>query len=415
MAGCTSFCVDSVLGVSTNSEAKTLVIIPARGGSKGIPLKNLRRIGGQTLLARAIESAFSTPSVIDVVVSTDHPDIKAEALSHGATVVDRPAEIAGDTASSESVLLHALGMLDVLPQITILVQCTSPVIDPLDLQAAIGTVAGGDADVSFSVVPDHGFHWGRNENGSAQAIGHDAARRPRRQDREPRFRETGAFYVMDTAGFLEAKHRFFGSLALVQVPEDHGIDIDTMADLELARWRLAHPVPVSGLDVDALVTDFDGVHTADTAYLSQDGTESVRISRADGMGISLLKKAGIHLMILSTETNPVVTARAAKLGIHVVQGVGNKERVLERWMAERGLNPARVAYLGNDVNDLGPMRQVGWPLAVADARKAVHAAARHRLDTRGGHGAVREAAELILAGRAAASPPPPQMFHPTAP
>ncbi len=123
------------------------------------------------------------------------------------------------------------------------------------------------------------------------------------------------------------------------------------------------------------------------------------------MGISLLKKAGIHLMILSTETNPVVTARATKLGIDVAQGVNDKARVLKRWMAERGLDPERVAYLGNDVNDLDPMNLVGWPLTVADAREEVHAAARHRLATPGGHGAVREAAELILAGRTAADLP----------
>ncbi|MET0978693.1 MAG: acylneuraminate cytidylyltransferase [Paeniglutamicibacter terrestris] len=401
--------------MSTNSKAKTLVIIPARGGSKGIPLKNLRRIGGQTLLARAIESAFATPSVLDVVVSTDHPEIKAEALAHGATVIDRPAEIAGDTASSESVLLHALGTLDVLPQITVFIQCTSPVIDPADLQGAITTVASGAADVSFAAVPDHGFHWSCDETGTAHASGHDAARRPRRQDREPRFRETGAFYVMDTAGFLEAEHRFFGSLALARVPEEHGIDIDSEADLELAQWRMSHSERATSIDVDALVTDFDGVHTEDTAYLSEDGTESVRVSRSDGMGVSLLKKAGIQLLILSSETNPVVTARGAKLGVEVAQSVGDKAAVLARWMSERGLDPARVAYLGNDVNDLAAMSIIGWPLTVADARESVHAASRHRLARNGGHGAVREAAELILAGinlpADAATTPVPALVH----
>ncbi len=349
------------------------------------------------MLARAIESAFATPSVLDVVVSTDDPHIKDEALAHGATVIDRPADIAGDTASSESVLLHALGTLDVLPQITVFIQCTSPVIAPADLQGAISTVSSGAADVSFSVVPDHGFHWISNESGTAKASGHDASRRPRRQDREPRFRETGAFYVMDTAGFLEAEHRFFGSLALAQVPEEHGIDIDTEADLDMARWQLGRSAPKTEIDVDALVTDFDGVHTADTAYLHEDGSESVRVSRCDGMGISLLKTAGIHLLILSTETNPVVTARARKLGVQVAQSVGDKAAVLNRWIADRGLDPARVAYLGNDVNDLGAMESVGWPLAVADARSPVHAAARHRLAASGGHGAVREVADLILA------------------
>lgn len=387
--------------MSTNSKAKTLVIIPARGGSKGIPLKNLRRIGGQTLLARAIESALSTPSVSDVVVSTDHPDIKAEALAHGAIVIDRPAEIAGDTASSESVLLHALSTLDVLPQITVFIQCTSPLIDPADLQEAIATVAKRDADVSFSVVPDHGFHWGSDETGAAHAIGHDATRRPRRQDREPRFRETGAFYVMDTAGFIEAEHRFFGSLALARVPQAHGIDIDTEADLEFARWQESKSASAAAIDVDALVTDFDGVHTADTAYLSQDGIESVRVSRSDGMGVSLLRKAGIHLMILSSETNPVVSVRAAKLGIEAVQGTHDKATILTQWMAERGLDPARVAYLGNDVNDLAAMNIVGWPLAVADAHPTVLQASRRALTKRGGFGAVREVAELILETRTA--------------
>ncbi|GAA4363759.1 N-acylneuraminate cytidylyltransferase [Paeniglutamicibacter cryotolerans] len=357
-------------------------------------------------MARAIGSALATPSVSDVVVSTDHPGIKAEALAHGAAVIDRPAEIAGDAASSESVLLHALHVSTRRPDLIVLLQCTSPFIDPAGLEAAIATVTAKRADVCFAVAPDHGFHWAPGPVG-AIALGHDAAHRPRRQDRAPRFRETGAFYVMDVSGFLEHRHRFFGTLAMHEVPAATALDIDAEDDLLLARALAdmaadrapGHRAPA--LEVDALVTDFDGVHTHDTALLGQDGTESVSVSRSDGMGVARLRAAGIRQLILSTETNPVVAARGAKLRIPVLQGITDKATALRDWMAERALDPARVAYLGNDVNDIGAMALVGWPLAVADARPEARAAARHVLERNGGDGAVREAAELILSTRAA--------------
>lgn len=384
--------------VSNTNQPQVLAIIPARGGSKGIELKNLRRIHGKSLLGRAIESAQAAASVSDVVVSTDHPGIKAEALAYGARVVDRPAEIAGDTATSESVLVHVLEREPDLPQATVFIQCTSPFIDPTDLDAAVNRVLRGELDVSFAAVADHGFHWSLDAAGLAQAVGHDMSVRPRRQDREPRFRETGAFYAMDSKGFLAANHRFFGRVAVHQVPAEHGIDIDTEADLLLASLQEEqHLDPVL---VDAVVTDFDGVHTEDTAYVDQFGTEAVRVSRSDGMGVARLRAAGVKFLILSKEANPVVAARAAKLKVEVAHGIDNKAEYLARWLADESINPARVAYVGNDVNDLGAMSLVGWPVAVADAQPQVVQAARLTLARNGGHGAVRELAELVLAARA---------------
>jgi N-acylneuraminate cytidylyltransferase len=153
------------------------------------------------------------------------------------------------------------------------------------------------------------------------------------------------------------------------------------------------------LPVDALVTDFDGVHTDDAAIVAEDGTESVRVSRADGMGVERLRAAGIPVLILSKERSGVVGARAAKLRVPVLQAVDDKAAALGAWLAEQGVDPARCAYVGNDVNDLGAMALVGWPVAVADAHPAVRRAARVVLRNRGGHGAVREAAELVLAAR----------------
>ncbi|KWR69828.1 MULTISPECIES: acylneuraminate cytidylyltransferase [Glutamicibacter] len=390
--------------MSKTNQPNVMAIIPARGGSKGIRLKNLREIGGKSLLGRAIESARSAAAVSDVVVSTDHEQIKAEALRYGARVIDRPADIAGDTASSESVLLHALANAESQPEITVFIQCTSPFIDPADLDAAIAAVASQRADVSFAAVADHGFHWGLDPQGEAVAVGHDKLHRPRRQDREPRFRETGAFYVMDTRGFLEAGHRFFGKVRVHEVPAEHGIDIDTEADLLLAG--LAVPANREPIEVDAVITDFDGVHTPDTAYVDEHGTETVRVSRSDGMGVARLRAAGVKFLILSKETNPVVAARAAKLKVEVAHGIENKAEYVARWLADESINPARVAYLGNDINDLGAMALVGWPITVADAHHDVHLAARHTLTRKGGHGAVRELAELVLAARTATKSSP---------
>src|SRR5699024_6342155 len=138
----------------------------------------------------------------------------------------------------------------------------------------------------------------------------------------------------------------------------------------------------------------------------QDGTEQVRVHRGDGMGVARLRRAGVPMLILSTETNRVVAERAAKLRVEVRHGVEDKAAALHEWMSGHGLDPDRVAFVGNDVNDLPAMAQVGWPIAVADARAEVLAAARVTLTARGGHGAVREVCERVLLARRPSDAPP---------
>ena len=141
----------------------TVAIIPARGGSKGVPLKNLQKIAGKSLLARAIESAQATHGIDLVVVSTDHDGIAAEAERYGATVVRRPDAISGDTATSESALIYTLEQLEKLRgtqfDITVFMQCTSPFINPQNMDNAIARVQRNVADVVFSAVEDHSFLW----------------------------------------------------------------------------------------------------------------------------------------------------------------------------------------------------------------------------------------------------------------
>lgn len=381
--------------MATTTPLPVIAIIPARGGSKGIPLKNLQKVAGRSLLARAIDAAKSTQRIDRVLVSTDHEDIAAEARRAGAEVVHRPEEISGDTASSESALLHALDAVGAEDGITVFLQCTSPFIDAVSLDNAIARVQDDHADVVFAAVEDHSFLWTLDDSAHAVAVGHDAAYRPRRQDRAAHFNETGAFYVMRTTGLRQAGHRFFGRIEIEEVPLEQAREIDSMSDLTLVRAIAATQEDTHLLDIDALVTDFDGVHTDDAAYVDQDGRETVRVHRGDGMGIGRLVQADFPFLILSKERNPVVTRRGEKLRVDVLQGVDEKAGALSRWIADRGLDPARVAYVGNDINDLAAFSVVGWPIAVADAHPRVLAAARFVLSRTGGHGAVREVCDLI--------------------
>jgi N-acylneuraminate cytidylyltransferase len=393
--------------------SRVVAVVPARSGSKGVPGKNLALVGDQPLVARAVSALCAARRVDEVVVSTDGPDIAAAARTAGAVVVTRPAHLAGDTATSESAVLDALdtwrdrdGDRRPDPEVVLLVQCTSPFISPAAVDGVVSLVLDEGRDCAFTAVRTHEFLWRRGESGVAEGINHDPAVRPRRQDRPAEYRETGAVYAMRTAGFRQAGHRFFGDIAMFEVPAADAIEIDSAEDLELARSLAAsRPTPPGyrsapdGIDVDAVVTDFDGVHTDDRALILQDGTEAVLVSRSDGAGVARLKNAGIPVMILSVEQNPVVAARAAKLGVEVVHGLGDtgdKAAVLKAWLAERGLDPARIAYLGNDLRDLGCMRMVGWPIAVADAHPEVRRLARLVLARSGGFGAVRELADLVL-------------------
>lgn len=391
--------------------SEVVAVIPARGGSKGVPRKNVRRVGGVPLVARAIAAARASGSVDRVIVSTDDAEIAAVAEEWGAQVIARPAELAGDTASSESALLHTLDILaadGVETDILVFLQATSPFIDPRDIESAIEIVRSESFDSVFSAIETYGFLWAADASGAARGINHEASTRPRRQDREPHYLETGAFYVMRSAGFRAARHRFFGRVGLVEVAERSAIEIDTEEQLGLAR-AIAPLVDSSGsrdgsIDVSAVVTDFDGVHTDDTATTDADGHETVRVSRSDGMGVAELRRAGIPVLILSTETNPVVTARARKLRVDVRQGVDDKAAALTEWAEAAGVPLSSIAYVGNDINDLACLDLVGWPVAVPDAHPLVLAAARVVLTRAGGNGAVRELADRVLRGREAGAP-----------
>jgi D-sedoheptulose 7-phosphate isomerase len=153
-----------------------------------------------------------------------------------------------------------------------------------------------------------------------------------------------------------------------------------------------------------VVFDFDGVMTDNRVRVHQSGREAVWCHRGDGWGIARLKEAGFEVLVLSTETNPVVEARCRKLKIDAIDGCDDKEATLQRLAQERNLSPEQIAYVGNDVNDVACMRWVGWPIAVADAVPGVRALAKWVTRLPGGCGAVREVADRLISARLDSDP-----------
>ncbi|MFD9328847.1 cytidylyltransferase domain-containing protein [Streptomyces sp. NPDC060065] len=411
---------------------RVLAVIPARGGSKGVPAKNLLPVGGVPLVARAVRECLAARLVTDVVVSTDDQAIAAAARHAGAEVVLRPAAIAGDTATSEAAVLHAMDAHEALHgspvDVVLLVQATSPFIVREDIDGVSAAVVENGADTAVTVAAFHGFIWRDADDeatavdtGSTASVGgssvavanatvtsggygvnHDKSFRPRRQDRPQDLLETGAAYAMDATGFREHQHRFFGRTELVRTDPARVLEIDDPHDL--ARARALAPLfdanrpgtlPTAA-DIDAVVLDFDGTQTDDRVLIDSDGREVVSVHRGDGLGIAALRKSGLSMLILSSEQNPVVAARARKLQLPVLHGIDRKDLALKQWCEEQGIAPERVLYVGNDVNDLPCFALVGWPVAVASAHDVVRAAARAVTTVPGGDGAIREIASWIL-------------------
>ena len=382
----------------TNS---AIAIIPARGGSKGIPNKNLQTVGGVTLLARTISACLKSDSITAVYVSTDSDDIAAAALNNGAQVIRRPADISGDTASSESALLHALDEIEKttsLPNNVLFAQCTSPFITHTDIDGILELLE--EHDSALTVTPNHAFIWRRDNAGNAIGINHDSAIRLPRQQLDPEFKETGALYAMNIDQFRKSGHRFFGRIGMYEVPADRSMEIDEPEDLRLANTleiqEKSVPNRESLKSIKAIVFDFDGVMTDDQVYITETGEEMVMASRSDGMGISALKNAGLKLLILSKERNPVVARRAEKLQIEVIQACDNKLEALTKWLSKNQLPLSQCAYVGNDINDLQCMQAVKLAIAPIDAHPQATQAAHWRLTRAGGKGAIRELSDAII-------------------
>jgi len=227
-----------------------------------------------------------------------------------------------------------------------------------------------------------------------------------RQNLPPVFWQTGHIDAIRPAVILEKGSMTGETILPLIIDPRYTVDLDNLYDWAKYEWLVAfggldfvspgeprRPMPE---DIDLLVLDFDGVLTDNRVWTDQDGRESVAANRSDSEGLSRLRKAGVEALVISKEVNPVVAARCRKLKLPFVQGIEEKGPALRRLLEERGVDPGRVVYLGNDTNDLPCFPLVGWAAAVADAHAEVVRRADFTLTKKGGRGAVRELCDLIL-------------------
>jgi len=387
------------------NKMKIVAVIPARGGSKGVPGKNLALIGGTSLLARTVQSAMDANHIDQVFVSSDAPEIREEAERFGASVILRPPHLAGDTASSDTALLHALDEIeeqDLVPDILVCLQCTSPFTAASDIDGVIETMLNEEADTALAVGESHHFLWcGLSVGAEVEPLGHEKSYRPRRQERTPQYAETGAIYAMRAPGFRQHKSRFFGKTVAHITGSDNLLEIDTPFDLELCRhielvrakkdMMSLLPAPIG-----AVLFDFDGVMTDDTVFVDEHGTEMVRAQRGDGLGIEMLRRTGLPIAVISKEKNRVVQKRCEKLKIECIQGVDDKETATRLWSERNQVALKSIVFVGNDVNDIPAAELVGCSFAPSDAHPEFLSRAHGVLAARGGRGAVRQVCDLIL-------------------
>lgn len=403
------------------AKPEVLAIIPARGGSKGIPHKNIKLFAGYPLIAYSIAAGLQSELTTRVIVSTDDEEIAEIARKWGAeTPFLRPAEFAADNTLDLPVFQHALSWLkeheNYVPDIVLQLRPTSPARPRTLVDEAVKLLmAHPEADSVRGVVPaDENPHkmWRVDPktglmNGLLKVDGIDEPYNAPRQKLPPVYWQTGHIDAIRPERTFMAGDSMSGKNILpLFLDPAFTIDIDTPFDWVRYEWMVYH----AGLDmvwpgkrrrgmpkdIKLVVFDFDGVMTDDTVYVDQSGTESVRCSRSDGMGIRLLREKGIPAVVLSSERNPVVMQRCKKLNLECIHGVLKKGETLANYLKENEIDPRSVIYVGNDVNDLPCFPLVGCAIVPSDAHDRVKNEADIVLTHKGGEGAVRELCDMLI-------------------
>jgi len=399
-----------------------LALIPARGGSKGIPRKNIRLFAGYPLIVWSIAAAKRSELVTRVIVSTDNEEIAAVAREYGAeTPFLRPAEFAQDQSTDLPVFEHALKWLEEVegyrPEVIVQLRPTSPIRPRSMVDDAIHILlAHHDADCVRGVVPAGQnpfkmwrFHGeGKPLDPLLEADGIQEPYNAPRQTLPPVYWQTGHIDAIRVST-ISQKHSLTGDVIYpLLIDPRYTIDIDTLADWAkyeavvysgdlqvVSPGKSSRPMPA---EIKLIMLDFDGVVTDNLVITDENGKESVTASRADGLLIPRLREQGVEMMILSSEPNPVVQARAKKMKVDAIHGIGiqDKGRAMREVLEKKKIKAENVVYIGNDLNDLPCFEIAGWAVAVADAYPEVLCAADFVLTNRGGHGAVRELCEIVL-------------------
>lgn len=401
---------------------KVLAIIPARGGSKGIPGKNIKSFAGYPLIAYSILAASRSECVDRVIVSTDDAAITQIAREWGAEVpFMRPAELAQDHSTDYPVIAHALNWLaeheNYHADIVVQLRPTSPVRPRRLVDDAVELLmARPEADSVRGVVPSgqNPFKMWAIDPASGEmkplltVQGIKEPYNAPRQALPKTYWQTGHIDAIRVSSIFEKESLSGDVIYPLYIDPKFTVDIDNPSDwpgaeatlrglasevIDPANLRRAFPAKPR-----FLVMDFDGVFTDNRVIVDENGVESVRADRSDGLGFGLLKaQTPVECLIISKERNLVVSQRAKKLGIPVLQAIDDKATALRAEMNKRGMRAEETIFVGNDVNDLPALDVAGFFVAPSDSHPEVLRRADLVLRNKGGRGALRELCDKLIA------------------
>lgn len=381
---------------------KTIAFIPVRGGSKSIPLKNIKPFCGKPLVCWNIEALEKSDEVDEIIVATDSDEIWETVHSQNYNKVvlyRRSAKNACDTASTESVMLEYIQYARLADDtVFMLVQATSPLTETVHFSEALQMYEKGMYDSIITCVRNCRFFW--NEDGTS--MNYDYLHRPRRQDFNGILMENGAFYINTVGNILQNGNRLGGRIGIYKMPEYTATEIDEPDDwMVLENLMRKHVLSKKKkADVKLFLCDVDGTLTDGGMYYSENGDELKKFNTRDGMGFQLLREAGIKTGIITSEDTQIVANRAKKLQVdYLYQGKrnGGKLAVAIKICNDMGISLDEVAYIGDDINCVELLSQVGFAACPADACLSVKNVPNIKVLHRGGgDGCVRAFIDMLL-------------------
>ena len=390
---------------------KTVAFIPVRGGSKSIPLKNIKEICGRPLVYWTVAAACNTNCIDKVYVATDSDEIKSvvEQFCHRETeigntgfgkveVIDRNAENASDTASTESVMLEFALKYDF--DNIVLIQATSPMLESKDVEGGFDLFCKQGTGSVLSVVRQKRFLWKTDREGHAFPTNYDYMHRPRRQEFEGYLMENGAFYITSRKALLDSKNRLSGTIRAYEMNEDSALEIDEPNDfivIESLLRKRTKETKKKASEIKMIVTDCDGCLTDGGMYYSENGDELKKFNTKDGMALVKAHERGIITGIITGENRELNKRRADKLHMDFIEmGIKDKLSSLKEVCDRFGVDLENVLYIGDDINDIEPMKATGVSACPKDAMPSVAEAADYISPLRGGEGAVRNILDTLL-------------------
>ncbi len=386
---------------------QTIAFIPVRGGSKSIPLKNIKPFCGKPLVCWNIEALEACPLVDEIIVATDSDEIEQVVLAGNYVkthIYHRSAENACDTASTESVMLEYINQRDKgtkddvqRDDIFMLVQATSPLTQTCHFAEALQQYAKGEYDSMLTCVRNKRFFW----NADGSSLNYDYRHRPRRQEFEGLLMENGAFYINTVGNILASGNRLSGKIGIYEMPEYTSFEIDEPDDWiimeNLMRKHVLRMGKADTKDIKLFLCDVDGTLTDGGMYYSENGDELKKFNTRDGVALAMLREKGIKTGIITSEDTGIVARRAAKLQVdYLIQGKrdGGKLAAAQEISNELGVSLNEVAYVGDDLNCVELLSSVGFAACPSDACNEVKQLPNiHLLSCKGGDGVVREVVE----------------------